>query len=367
MLSILLTAQSGSYDLTPLTSQVTWEGDYQKGARTLTLLTAAAPYDSTLPSADLSPGGAVQLYEDGRLLFSGTIISRERVTGGSTITVTCYDRGFYLLKNQGVYQFTGQSPEAITRQLCGDFGITAGNLAPGGILIRRNFIGVTLYRIIMTAYTLAAEQNGRAYAIRFSGDALEVAEIEKSSETLLLEGGVNLQSAAMSDSVEQTVTRVQLYDSGGKVLQTIQNDELLSLYGALQRTIRQPDGEDKTAEARKLLRDYPLGQTITVEALGDVRCITGGTVAVREPYTGLCGLFWVKSDRHQWKGGQHYMKLSLSYKRLMDEQEAGSLPRPSYTAASGTPAGASAGDSGGTASLGTQKYAVYIERVNELR
>ena len=363
MLNILLTARSGSFDLTPLVSAAVWEGDYQRGARTLALTVAATPYDSTLPVADLSPGGAVQLFEDGKLLFSGIIISRSRSTGSNTITATCYDRGFYLLKNQGIYQFKGETPEAIARRICGDFGITPGSLAPGGISIKRNFIGVTLYKIIMTAYTLAAQQNGKTYAIRFDGDAMDVVEVDVDNDTLLLEGGVNLQSASMSDSIDQTVTQVQICDSDGNVQGTIKNDELIPLYGIIQQAIHQPDGEDSGAEAQKVLDDNPLAQTITVEALGSSLCRTNSTVAVREPYTGLYGLFWIQSDRHEWKGGQHYMKLSLSYKRLMDEQEAGSLPRPSSTATSGTPAA----DSGGTASFGTQKYAVYIERVNMTR
>lgn len=67
-------------------------------------------------------------------------------------------------------------------------------------------------------------------------------------------------------------------------------------------------------------------QTITVDCLGNTANTAGGSVVVREPYTGLYGLFYIDSDVHEWKRGQYYNKLTLNYKRMMDEQEAGSLP-----------------------------------------
>lgn len=329
MLSLIVTGQSGSFDVMPLAKQVTWAGSYQQGARKLSFDLISSPYDQTVKAPDLSPGNAVSFFQDSALLFSGMIVSREKATGSSTITASCYDKGFYLLKNQGVYQFLAQTPAAIARRVCSDFGIAVGTLAASSTAVTRNFIGVTLYKIIMTAYTLAAQQDGKAYQIRFFGDKLDVVEIKENDQTLILECGVNLQSASATDSIENTVTQVAVYNTDNKVVKTVRNEELIPLYGVIQRAVRQSDGEDAGAEAQKLLDDNGLSQTITVENLGNVACITGNTVVVKEPYTGLYGLFWITSDSHVWKDGQYYNKLSLSYKRLMDEQEAGSLPNKS--------------------------------------
>jgi len=330
MITLILTNTAGSFDLTGLMVQLTWSGDYRQGARKITF-TALSGGD--LP--DLAPGGLVQLYEGGTLLFSGVIISRSRDTGEDTVQVTAYDRGFYLLKNQGVYQFRGRTADAIARQICSDFGVTAGSLAPGTVPVSRNFIGVTLYRIIMTAYTEQARADAGAYQIRFRGDALEVIPVEVNEESVVLEGSSNLQALSMQDSIENTVTRAAVYDADNRLVSVRQSPGLEELYGLLQRVIRQPDGGDASAEAQKLLDDHGLAQTIRAEALGDVRCITGNTAALHEPVTGLYGLFWITSDKHVWKDGQHYMELGLSYKRLMDEQEAGSLPKAASGGSSG--------------------------------
>ena len=349
MLSLIVTGQNGSFEVMPLIKQLTWSGSYQQGARKLSFDLISSPYDQSVKAPDLSPGNAVSLFQDENQLFSGLIVSREMATGSSTITANCYDKGFYLLKNQGVYQFTAQTPDAIARRVCDDFGFEPGDLASPQAAITRNFIGVSLYKIIMTAYTLAAQQDGKTYQIRFSGDKLCVVEIRENDQTLILEGGVNLQSASAADSIENTITQVAVYNTDNQIVKTVKNEELLPLYGVIQNTLRQSDGEDAGAEAQKLLDDNGLSQTITVENLGNIACITGNTVVVKEPYTGLYGLFWITSDSHVWKDGQYYNKLSLSYKRLMDEQEAGSLPNKTGSATASKTGGET--DSSGSADL----------------
>jgi hypothetical protein len=54
--------------------------------------------------------------------------------------------------------------------------------------------------------------------------------------------------------------------------------------------------------------------------------MTGGTVVVREPYTGLYGLFYIDSDVHTWKNGLYLNKLVVNFKNIMDEKDAGTLP-----------------------------------------
>ena len=329
MLGLFVTTSAGTYDLLSLTRQITWSGSLSQGARVLSFDVTSPPCGPAVTVPELPPGAGVAFYQDERLLFSGFVISRSRAAESGSVSVTCYDRGFYLLKNQGIYQFRAQTPAAIVRRVCADFGIQTGILADPETKVTRNFIGTVLYKILMTAYTLAAEEDGKAYQIRFRGERLDVVEIEKNDETLILEGGVNLQSLSASDSIDKTVTQVAVYDSKNVILRTEKNAELIPLYGVIQQAIRQTDGQDAGAKAKKLLTDNGLFQTLTVEALGNIACITGGTVVVKEPVTGIYGLFWITADKHVWKDGQYYCQLTLNYKRTMDEAEAGSLPNRS--------------------------------------
>lgn len=131
----------------------TWSGSYKDCARQLSF--------SVLPDALAELGGMARLYKDADILFSGHIVSRGRDSLGHEIDCTALDNGLYLKRNSTFIAVRKQTPEAIAAQLCGEFGIPCGDLAATGVPLSRNFLGVSLYQIIQTMYTLAAEQTGR--------------------------------------------------------------------------------------------------------------------------------------------------------------------------------------------------------------
>ena len=324
-MEIRISAEGGTTDISQLVTTATWSGDISQCGRTLSFGVASSPVDTNIPAVDMPLGAAVWLG-DGGPLFEGHIFSRQKLTGSSAIDVTCFDRGIYLKRNETGGNFEGMAPEDIAARVCLDFDIPVGKFAKTGVKVSRNFVGVTIYQIIQTAYTLAAKTTGAAYQIRFNGGSLDVVEKAVGPETLVLRGGSNLMSAAVTESIEKTVTQVAIYGDDDRLIGTKRNDGLVKLYGVMQKCIKQTKDGDADADARKLLDDNGVSQKITVENLGDARCITGNAVVVQEPYTGLYGLFWIDSDVHTWKNGLYLNKLTLNFRRLMDEQEAGSLP-----------------------------------------
>ena len=59
----------------------------------------------------------------------------------------------------------------------------------------------------------------------------------------------------------------------------------------------------------------------SVIALGDVRAISGYSLAVQDSKSGLYGLFYIESDTHTFTDGKHEMSLTLAFKNTMDEKE----------------------------------------------
>ncbi len=94
----------------------------------------------------------------------------------------------------------------------------------------------------------------------------------------------------------------------------------------MQDYLKQPEKEDVTAQAKKLIDDNGEVQKITLNNLGNIANVTGGTVVVREPYTGLYGQFFIDSDVHTWKNGIYLNKLVVNFKNMMDEKDVGALP-----------------------------------------
>lgn len=326
MIKLTISDGANVSDVTGLCESITWSGDYQQCVRTLEFALIQSSTDGNVPVVKCELGNLVTFSMDGRVLFLGYIFSREKSTEDSKISIKCYDRGIYLKKNKGMYKFSGQTAEGIAKRVCADFGVGVGQLAATGIAVSRIFNGVPLYNIIQTAYTLASQKNGKKYIARFVGDKFCVLEKKVNDETLILEGGVNLMSANISESLENLVNQVAIYDSSNNLVKTIKKDKSIELYGMIQEQVQQSSGKDASEEANELLKKSEPEQKIKVENLGNIANVTGGTVVVHEPYTGVYGMFFIDSDTHTWKNGQYYNSLVLNFQNIMDEQEAGSLP-----------------------------------------
>ncbi|HHY52080.1 MAG TPA: hypothetical protein GX499_02400 [Clostridiales bacterium] len=327
-MQLLLTNSSGTFDITNMVPSVQWSGDYQQIARTLSVGILSSATDKTIPTVDCSLGCTVQLVVGGEVLFDGKIRSRTMSTEGSTIDVVCYDRGFVLKRTKVLKTYTNKKPTEIVRDLAGLYNIPLGKIADPDVRITRNFVTGrdSIMDVIQTAYTLASQTTKKAYHIGFRGRKLYITVKEPDQRTLILRGGSNLISATTTESVENMVNAVQIYDVNGKFLREIADQEAIKLHDRLQEIVKQTKNDNKAAEAQKLLDNGGVTQKITVHCLGNVANVTGGTVVVQEPYTGLYGLFYIDSDVHEWKRGQYYNKLTLNFKAIMDEKEAGSLP-----------------------------------------
>lgn len=324
MLHLLHTDQKGNtQDVIGLVPTITWSGDYQQCARSLDY---SLVQEQMAPAVPCEIGTKVLLMEGDEPLFEGHIFSRDRDTGNSQISVHCFDWGFYLRRNKASYKFTGQSPEQIAKRVCGDFGIPVGTLAPTGFSVSRNFFGSSLYEIIQTAYTLAGRQSGKKYCIRFVGRQLWVLEKAVGPDTLVISSGNNLIGAQIRESVEGMVNRVEIYDKDGKYKTTVQDAQSQGLYGVMQEVIKQAGQESALDKAKALLKENGYSQKITVDALGNRANLTGGTVVVQEPTTGIYGLFYIDDDSHTWKNGQYFNQLTLNFESIMDEKEVGELP-----------------------------------------
>lgn len=240
--------------------------------------------------------------------------------------VDCLDAGMYMANNQGFYRFRGATPEGAAAQICQDYGIPAGQFVQTGVRIDRRFSGTALWGILVTMYTLAGQKNGKRYQARFSGAGrLEVVERVEKGTNLVIQPGSNLISATTTESIEHMSNSVAIYDKNGKLLQIVEDKNAVKLYGLMRSVLSQGNkGEDMRVKAQSILEDRGLERTVNVECLGDPSLITGSTVVVKQPYTGLSGVFWIDADKHQWASGQYRTTLTLNCRNVAYEQEGGS-------------------------------------------
>lgn len=314
-----ITAAGEKKEITELITSLTISGEYRSCSRRCSFGIVHAAADARMQFVTINLGDMIKIIDGDKVLFYGIVWTKNKTTEENVIDFTCQDYGIYLKKNQANYVFRSMTAEDITRKVCADFGLEIGSLAVTGVPISRIFRGVSLYDIIMTAYSLA---NEKPYYLIFEGNLLYVLEKGK-KECTALESWANLLSSTVNESLEGMVNRVRVYNKEDALLQETIEEADTKLYGFLTQIIRVSDGkEDYRKKVKKTLKS--VDRKITVTNFGNAEYITGKKVCVQEPQTGLTGIFYIDGDEHNWKNGIYTNKLVLNFENMMDEKESGS-------------------------------------------
>lgn len=301
-------------EITALVQSLTWSGDIRQTARELSG-TLVVPRDGSVEPPALEEGAWFTLAAQERTLFFGPLVQCSTNSRSALVNISALDRGRFLAGNEGFYKFTNVTPEAAARTICGDFGIPAGALAQTGIRLSQNFPGKSLDGIIRSLYTMAGDQNGKRYLLRFTGaGAFEVVE-KPGAATLEI---AQTMGVTNTWSIEQLDNRVSIYTDDGALVRNVDSTESIRINGTLSHVLKQRSGEDADAEAQAWLEDHGIQQNLTVEILDPpLDLIAGAAVILRDAGSGVSGLFWVDADTHSWKNHIHSGKFSLNFRNLM--------------------------------------------------
>lgn len=304
-----------SRDSTQLVQVLSWTGDIRQTARELTA-SLVIPRDGSVEVPPLEEGSWLTLEAEERTRFFGPLLTCSTNSQSFLVSLSALDRGRFLAGNQGFYKFTDVTAEEAARTICGDFDIPVASLAATGVPLSQNFPGTsTLDQIIRKLYTMAGEENGKRYQLRFTGEgALEVVE---KPDTASLEIAQTM-GVTNTWNIEKLNNRVAIYTDDGALVRNVDDGASLSLNGQLSHVIVQRSGEDAGAEAQAWLEDNGLQQSLTVEVLNPpLDLLAGSAVILRDTGSGVSGLFWVDTDTHTWKNGQHFGKFSLNFRNIM--------------------------------------------------
>ena len=302
-------------DVTELVQSINWTGDIRQTARELTA-SLVIPRDGSVEIPPLEEGAWLDLEAEGKQRFLGPLLTCSTNSQSFLVSLSALDRGRFLVGNQGYYKFTDTTPEQAARTICGDFDIPVAALAATGVPLSQNFPGTSsLDQIIRKLYTMAGEQNGKRYQLRFTGEgALEVVE-KPSAASLEI---AQTMGVTNTWDIEKINNRVAIYTDDGALVRTVDNGSSLSLNGQLSHVIVQRSGEDAGAEAQAWLEDNGLQQSLTVEVLDPPwEMLSGSAVILRDTGSGVSGLFWIDTDTHTLKNGQHFGKFSLNFRNIM--------------------------------------------------
>lgn len=304
-------------DITDYINSISWGGSRSEVARKLELKVVNAPLDSNITPLNISLADMVYLFEDDRKteIFRGYITEREANSTQGSVTYVAYDLLFYTLKSKATYNFSGKTAETITKMVCNDMEIPVGELAVTGLSQKLIVQNVSIYEIIMQAYTQAYQKNGVSYMVTAKNGLLNVEEMGKVVCEIELTEDTTITEAQYKETITNMVNKVKIYDGKGNPTGVVQNDDDIK-YGIFQQVYTKEEGKDPTTTAKSMFKGVE--KTFSLKCINYNGAVTGAKAMVKDSTTGLSGMVWIDADTHTWENGVATMSLTLTLKEIMD-------------------------------------------------
>ena len=330
-------------DITEYISSISWGGSRSEVARKLELKVVNAPLDDNITHLTIDLADPVYLFEDdGKTeLFRGFVTEREASSVQGVVTYVAYDLLFYTLKSKATYNFSSKTAETITTMVCNDMEIPIGSLASTGLAQKLIVQNVSIYEIIMQAYTQAYQKNGVSYRVTAKKGTLNVEEMGKIVCEIELTEDSNITSSQYKETLTNMVNKVRIYDGEGNPAGVVQNDADVKKYGIFQQVYTKEEGKDPTTTAKSMFKSVE--KTFTLNCVNCNGAVTGAGAVVRDSSTGLSGVVWIDADTHTWNNGVATMSLTVTLKQMMDTKENNSSQKKEDDTSTG-----GGGDSGST-------------------
>lgn len=301
-------------DLSKFYTTATWSGEKGQAARKLEFDLVVSGTDKNLPKPTVPIGGNCLFFDDEDAenpLFDGEILYKDKSVDSNVMKVTAVDRLFRTNQSETSYTFENKPIEDVAKQVFGDCGLRCGHIARGGT-VNRIFDIKSPYEIVLICYKMQEEATKVPYIIRMEGEEVAIRERGKIVAKYELDGKANLLNASYSESGENLVSTVKMFNDNG--------DEIGEVTGegkGMTKLYRQEEGEDPKTRAKAILKG--IEREASVRVLGDYDLITGNAVIVHEPFTGLQGKFYIDSDTHTFANNYHVVELKLSYENTMED------------------------------------------------
>lgn len=344
-------------DVTTLLLDCKWSGSRTTVARTLDFTIVQDDRDSNIPVVNADTGMTVYGYKEpdpdellaqvktdtskddekqkeAAPIFVGNIYKIEKNRAQGTLHIIAHDHAFVLAHSKTTRQFNNVAPEDIAGQICKELGVTAGNLAktytPVSFIANRK----TGYQIIMGAYNEAAkiikqnagkDENGKdkedpKYQLIMNGPKLDVIKKGELIKDYILDSANNMTNSIYSESIENIINQVMIVDKNGNEKDFVKDDDDIKKHSAFQDVYKEDPNKDTQTEAKAMLKKPEREGTIA--AIGDYRAVASYSIAIKDSLqNSQSAQFWIKSDTHIFKDGNHEMRLVLEYENMMNDEK----------------------------------------------
>ena len=295
---------------------VEWSGSIKTSCRIL-----EATYLKDKAKFEL--GQEIEFIVDGKKVFIGKIFKISQNTEEETNTIKAYDNAVMLNKNNFIENFYNIAPSNIAKNILGKLKIEVGELPIDRTKCTFPAIDRTGYEIILMAYKLQSAKDNKVYSIVSENNKISVVEQGTLISDFSLTSSTNIRQAKYSESIEEMVNKVILYetvDGDSKVITIKENSEEISKYGIFQRVQEQDKNNEVYLQVNNILKGVQESSDLTVD--GNIYLMSGFSVPIKVKTVSKLNLtFLIETDRHIWTSNDYITYITLDFENVMNDVE----------------------------------------------
>lgn len=324
MHQVILMKNGKKQDITRMIGNLAWSSNTDALGEELSFETAYndSAYFKSLDT--VKPGDQLALMNGSRFLNYFIVVTS---TSGGRFgkSFACFDRSWYLNKNETVIQFKKASASQAISKLLDKFGVKH-NIAKIPTLITKIYKDQTISDIIKDILDQVQQETKTKYRIEMVKDVLTIHKqkdmlinpmIRITSNTPAVPATKTLSNPNRQlsiDEMKNTVIVVSEGDDSAKIFAKATSKSSVSKYGQLTEVVTLDS--KNAAQARNIaantLADLnKVAETVTFDMLGHDDIRAGRLIKVNEPVTGIIGTYLIKTANHTEQKGIHRVSMEL--------------------------------------------------------
>lgn len=272
----------------------------------------------------LEPGDQLALF-NGRRFLNYYVIVKVTANGRFGKTFSCFDRAWYLNKNETVIQFKRIAASQALAKLLDKVGIKH-SIVNIPTLITKIYKDEVISDIIADILDQAKQETGITYRYEMVKNVLTV----QRQANMLIEPKVRLSVNTSEVPVTRTISNptrelsieelknnvlvVADGEDSAKIYATASNPASIARYGQLTEvvTLDQKNAAQARNVAANALKELnKIVESVSWEMLGHDDVRAGRLIAAEESITGISGTYLIKSANHTEQNGIHRVSVEL--------------------------------------------------------
>lgn len=296
--------------------KIEWSGSIKSSTRTLevTYLKDKAKFEL---------GQEIQFVVEDKKVFTGKIFKISQNTSDETNTFKAYDNAIILNKNNFIENYYNLEPSSIAKSILNKLNLEIGKLPQDKTKCTYPAIDRSGYEIILMAYKLQSAKDKKIYSIISENNKISVVEQGKIIPNLILNSSLNVREATYSESIEEMINKVILYETEegeSKVVAIKENTKDIEKYGLFQQVQEQDNKNEAYLQVNNILKGIQESSDLITD--GSIYLMSGYSVPLKiNPISKLNLTFLIETDRHIWTDNDYYTQISLAFENSMNDIE----------------------------------------------